>query len=74
MILYYKWKIFIVNHFLSFLSELNTLLNRFVEFLSYIILILLFLIIKSDTFLYLLGYYFIKFFNVEFLKNVSIGY
>jgi hypothetical protein len=74
MILYYKWKICIINHFLSFLSELKTLLNRFVAFLSYIILILLFLIIKSDTFLYLLGYYLMKFFNVEFLKNVSIGY
>lgn len=74
MILYYKWKICIINHFLSFLSELKTLLNRFVAFLSYIILILLFLIIKSDTFLYLLGYYLMKFFNVEFLKNVSIGF
>ena len=62
------------NHFLSFLNEPNTLLNKFVAFLSYIILTLLFLIIKSDTFLYLLGYYFMKFFSVEFLKNVYIGY
>ena len=58
-------------HFLSFLREERTLLNRLVEFLSSVWPILLFLIIKSDPLLsFLFGPYLIKPLRQVFLNIV----